>query len=220
MSEFLTNDFLPYSPHPPAATLTQWFEESSQITQHIFTNLHAGDELVPQLHILNPPLWEFGHLTWFHEFWVHRGGQVSNPPFMVDADYLFNSSEIAHQDRWSTPMPSLDSLLEYNLNVMSSTDPYFSPSNRWLGNDQAKGHCGDALKDHKQAAALFEKFAATWPQDERAPDALEAQADNLKALKATNAARDVLLKLSTKYPASDAGKRAKQALKSAPTKKK
>ena len=121
MSEFLTNDFLPYSPHPPAATLTQWFEESSQITQHIFTNLHAGDELVPQLHILNPPLWEFGHLTWFHEFWVHRGGQVSNPPFMVDADYLFNSSEIAHQDRWSTPMPSLDSLLEYNLNVMSST---------------------------------------------------------------------------------------------------
>ncbi len=75
-------------------------------------------------------------------------------------------------------------------------------------------------KDHKQAAALFEKFAATWPQDERAPDALEAQADNLKALKATNAARDVLLKLSTKYPASDAGKRAKQALKSTPSKKK
>ena len=75
-------------------------------------------------------------------------------------------------------------------------------------------------KDHKQAAALFEKFAATWPQDERAPDALEAQADNLKALKATNAARDVLLKLSAKYPASDAGKRAKQTLKSAPTKKK
>lgn len=75
-------------------------------------------------------------------------------------------------------------------------------------------------KDHKQAAALFEKFAATWPQDERAPDALEAQADNLKALKATNAARAVLLKLSEKYPASDAGKRARQSLKSAPTKKK
>jgi dienelactone hydrolase len=41
------------------------------------------------------------------------------------------------------------------LNVMSSTDPYFSPSNRWLGNDQAKGHCGDALKDHKQAAIVL-----------------------------------------------------------------
>lgn len=75
-------------------------------------------------------------------------------------------------------------------------------------------------KDHKQAAALFGKFAATWPQDERAPDALEAQAESLKALKAVNAARDVLQKLSDKYPASDAGKRAKLELKSAHTKKK
>lgn len=75
-------------------------------------------------------------------------------------------------------------------------------------------------KDHKQAAALFGKFAATWPQDERAPDALEAQADSLKALKAVNAAHDVLQKLSEKYPASDAGKRAKQSLKPAPRKKK
>lgn len=75
-------------------------------------------------------------------------------------------------------------------------------------------------KDHTQAAALFGKFATTWPQDERAPDALEAQAESLKALKAVNAARDVLQKLSDKYPASDAGKRAKLELKSAHTKKK
>lgn len=74
--------------------------------------------------------------------------------------------------------------------------------------------------DHKSAAALFGKFAATWPKDERAPDALEGQADNLKALKAVNAARDVLQKLSDTYPNSDAGKRAKQQLKAAPAKKK
>lgn len=74
--------------------------------------------------------------------------------------------------------------------------------------------------DHKQAAALFGKFAATWPKDERAPDALEGQADSLKALKAVNAARDVLQKLSDTYPNSDAGKRAKQQLKAAPAKKK
>jgi iron(II)-dependent oxidoreductase len=115
------DDYLLYFPHPPASTLSQWLEESNCITRHILENIPAADHIVPQLHILNPPLWEFGHLTWFHEFWVHRGGQVSNPPFMVDADYLFNSTEIAHQDRWSTPMPSLDSLLEYNLNVMSGT---------------------------------------------------------------------------------------------------
>ena len=41
------------------------------------------------------------------------------------------------------------------LNVMSSTDVFFSPSNAWLGNAAAKGYCGDALKDHKQASILL-----------------------------------------------------------------
>lgn len=37
------------------------------------------------------------------------------------------------------------------LNVISSVDPFFSPTNPWLGNAQAKGSCAEALKDHKQA---------------------------------------------------------------------
>ncbi len=41
------------------------------------------------------------------------------------------------------------------LNVMSSTDVFFSPSNAWLGNNAAKGYCGDALKDNKQATIVL-----------------------------------------------------------------
>jgi hypothetical protein len=41
------------------------------------------------------------------------------------------------------------------LNVISATDPFFSPSNPWLGNAAAKGHCGDALKDHKTATVVL-----------------------------------------------------------------
>lgn len=41
------------------------------------------------------------------------------------------------------------------LNVMSSTDVFFSPSNTWLGNNAAKGYCGDALKDNKQATIVL-----------------------------------------------------------------
>lgn len=33
------------------------------------------------------------------------------------------------------------------LNVISSTDPFFSRSNAWLGNPEAQGHCSAALKD-------------------------------------------------------------------------
>lgn len=41
------------------------------------------------------------------------------------------------------------------LNVISSTDPFFSRSNTWLGNPQAMGHCAAALKDNARAAVLL-----------------------------------------------------------------
>ena len=41
------------------------------------------------------------------------------------------------------------------LNIISSTDPYFSPANAWLGNPVAKGHCADALKDNKKATIVL-----------------------------------------------------------------
>lgn len=41
------------------------------------------------------------------------------------------------------------------LNVMSSTDVYFSPANAWLGNPAAKGHCGDALREHRNASIVL-----------------------------------------------------------------
>jgi dienelactone hydrolase len=46
-------------------------------------------------------------------------------------------------------------LVQPVLNVMSSTDVFFSSSNPWLGNAAAKGYCGDALKDNKQAAIML-----------------------------------------------------------------
>ena len=41
------------------------------------------------------------------------------------------------------------------LNVISATDPFFSPSNAWLGNAAARGHCADALKDIKRASVAL-----------------------------------------------------------------
>jgi dienelactone hydrolase len=41
------------------------------------------------------------------------------------------------------------------LNIMSSTDVFFSPSNTWLGNTAAKGYCADELKDNKQATIVL-----------------------------------------------------------------
>ena len=41
------------------------------------------------------------------------------------------------------------------LNVISASDPFFSRSNAWLGNSEAQGHCGAALKDNARASVLL-----------------------------------------------------------------
>lgn len=75
------------------------------------------------------------------------------------------------------------------------------------------GYAHSQLKDHARAAELFGKFAAGWPDDERVPGALESQVASLEALKDVKAAKVALELLADKYPASDAGKRAKARLK-------
>lgn len=114
-------EHLLYEPYPNAAHLDSWLVSTNSLTRSILENMRPGDETVPVIANLNPPHWEFGHVTWFHEFWVHRLGQVSSPSLLRDADYLFNSSEIAHRERWSIPIPSLDGLLEYNARVIQKT---------------------------------------------------------------------------------------------------
>jgi dienelactone hydrolase len=41
------------------------------------------------------------------------------------------------------------------LNVISTVDPFFSKANSWVGNADAQGHCGAALKGHPQASVLL-----------------------------------------------------------------
>jgi tol-pal system protein YbgF len=68
-------------------------------------------------------------------------------------------------------------------------------------------------KDHAAAADLFGKFAAGWPNDDRAPAALESRVANLEAGKDLKGARATLEQLAERYPNSDAGKRARLRLK-------
>ena len=114
-------DYLQYAPWPSPDSLLSRLEQSLGLTQTIINALIPGQEKVPQLPGLNPPYWEYGHLIWFHEFWVHRHGKPSNPSFLEQADALFNSSVIAHADRWRADLPTLDVLTDYALDVMGRT---------------------------------------------------------------------------------------------------
>lgn len=68
-------------------------------------------------------------------------------------------------------------------------------------------------REHAGAAELFGKFAAGWPNDDRAPAALESRVASLEATKDWKGARLTLELLAEKYPNSEAGKKAKLKLK-------
>ncbi len=66
---------------------------------------------------INPLRWEIAHAAYFHEVWVLRHlGQL--PAVREDADELFDSIEIQHEDRWSLPLPSISATFEYMNNVL------------------------------------------------------------------------------------------------------
>nr|MBA2321190.1 SUMF1/EgtB/PvdO family nonheme iron enzyme [Deltaproteobacteria bacterium] len=70
------------------------------------------DLAVPCLPVLNPPLWELGHVAWFQEIWVLRRG-LGRPPIRGDADRLYDSSNVPHATRWDLPLPSRADTLAY-----------------------------------------------------------------------------------------------------------
>ena len=114
-------DHLHYTPVPDSAILDGWLTSTNTLSNKILNSLPPGSDRVDMLDILNPPHWEFGHITWFHEFWVHRHGQVKVPSLLSNSDYLFNSSDIAHDDRWSIEIPALKVLMAYNKQVIDKS---------------------------------------------------------------------------------------------------
>lgn len=75
-----------------------------------------GERLLgPKLAIVNPPLWEIGHVGWFQERWClrFREGRDLAPPLVPHADRLYDSAKVAHDTRWDLPLPALPATLDY-----------------------------------------------------------------------------------------------------------
>jgi iron(II)-dependent oxidoreductase len=84
--------------------------------------LEARQLLGPQLAIVNPPLWEIGHVGWFQELWClrHQERGRADPSVLENSDALYDSATVAHDTRWSLPLPTLDSTLGYLDRVLVS----------------------------------------------------------------------------------------------------
>jgi iron(II)-dependent oxidoreductase len=98
-----------------AAALRRMLVDARTRTRAHAASLAGGELLGPQLPIVNPPLWEIGHVGWFQERWCLReeGRGVLGTSILAGADALYDSAQVAHATRWTLPLPNLERTLGY-----------------------------------------------------------------------------------------------------------
>jgi iron(II)-dependent oxidoreductase len=98
------------------AQLADWVRDARERTFAIVSDLSDSQLIGPQLAILNPLLWEIGHVAWFQEKWMLRreAGKGSLRP---NGDALYDSAAVHHDTRWDLRLPSRQETLRYLTDV-------------------------------------------------------------------------------------------------------
>ena len=81
-------------------------------TIELVHGLNEAQLLGPRLDIVNPLLWEIGHLAWFHEHFVLRRLDGVDP-ILPQTDKLYDSMKVHHDRRWDLNLPDLHGVFQY-----------------------------------------------------------------------------------------------------------
>ncbi len=100
-------------------TLIDDLIDTRRRTLELVEGLDKQQIIGPQLDIVNPLLWEIGHTAYFHELWTLRHLDKANS-LLKNADELYDSINIAHDDRWDLPLLSLDDTKAYMQQVLDA----------------------------------------------------------------------------------------------------
>src|SRR5882757_4305456 len=114
MNETLT--YRPTSGAEPGVLAVQLRDVRTR-TRRLTEDLSTEQLMGPMLPIVNPILWEIGHVGWFHEYWTlrHAHGEA---PVLDRADLLWNTSTVAHATRWGLDLPDRDGVLGYMTDIL------------------------------------------------------------------------------------------------------
>jgi iron(II)-dependent oxidoreductase len=111
---------------PSGENLAGMLTDARQRTLSLIADLSDAQLLGTYLSIVNPLLWEIGHVAWFQERWVLRHLQGA-APILADGDRLYDSAQVAHQTRWDLPLPSRAETLRYMQEVLDRSLERLSP---------------------------------------------------------------------------------------------
>jgi iron(II)-dependent oxidoreductase len=101
-----------------AAELVAQLREVRHRTRRLTENLSSDELLGPRLDIVNPMLWEIGHVSWFHEYWTLRHAH-GRTPLLERGDRLWDSSAVPHATRWQLDLPDRAGTFGYMADVLA-----------------------------------------------------------------------------------------------------
>ena len=102
-----------------AAELAEGLTDSRRRLQELVADLTDQQMLGPNLLIVNPPVWEIGHVAWFQEKWVLRNLDERDS-LRADSDALYDSFEVFHDWRWDLTLPSRRETQQYMDGVLAA----------------------------------------------------------------------------------------------------
>jgi gamma-glutamyl hercynylcysteine S-oxide synthase len=88
------------------------FLETRERELKLMENLSREQLLGPSMKIIEPPIWELGHVGWFQDRWVLQGLD-GLPPHSDEANNLYDSYRIPNNERWDLAFPSLAETTKY-----------------------------------------------------------------------------------------------------------
>jgi iron(II)-dependent oxidoreductase len=114
------------TPIEPARDLVEALCELRRRTLQLVADLDDDQMIGPRLSVVNPILWEIGHVAWFQEFWVlrHTRGQ---PPILENGDAVYDSTVLAHDLRWQAPLLSIPETKHYLSLVLDRVVETYGP---------------------------------------------------------------------------------------------
>jgi len=117
-------------------SLSQQLHDARQRTRVVTRDLEGPQLFGPKLAIVNPVLWELGHVAWFQERWCLRlrADESLSESLLDGADVLYDSATVAHDTRWDLPLPELSATLEYQDRVLEDVLARLKrePDNQWF----------------------------------------------------------------------------------------
>lgn len=113
-----------------SAQLAAYLQDALDYTLALFDIFQASgfdkQSNVPYLSIINPPIWELGHVVWFTEWFVLRDApscdieMIERPSILSGGDKWFDSSRVGHTNRWQLDLPDVPSIKQYAHDVLKS----------------------------------------------------------------------------------------------------